>query len=80
MMCSRRTRGGGRDYPPLIGDYVGRRECHLESDWLFIYELEGENIIFECTGTHADFFSDLDRTIFPTRRIDESGRLKGKAN
>jgi mRNA interferase YafQ len=40
----------------LIGNFVGRRECHLESDWLLIYKLEEERIIFERMGTHADLF------------------------
>ncbi|MGH8569739.1 MAG: type II toxin-antitoxin system YafQ family toxin, partial [Gammaproteobacteria bacterium] len=44
-----------RDHP-LIGNYVGRRECHVELDWLLIYKLEGKDILFERTGTHADLF------------------------
>ena len=40
----------------LIGNCVGRRECHLESDWLLIYKLEEDRIIFERMGTHADLF------------------------
>ena len=40
----------------LIGNYEGRRECHIEADWLLIYKLDGERIIFERTGTHADLF------------------------
>jgi mRNA interferase YafQ len=40
----------------LHGEYVGRRECHLEPDWLLIYKLDGEDIIFERTGTHSDLF------------------------
>lgn len=40
----------------LIGNYVGRRECHIEPDWLLIYKLDGADIIFERTGTHADLF------------------------
>ena len=40
----------------LIGNFVGRRECHLESDWLLIYKLEEDRIIFERMGTHADLF------------------------
>jgi len=40
----------------LIGDYVGRRECHIESDWLLIYKLQGQTIVFERTGTHSDLF------------------------
>lgn len=44
-----------RDHP-LIGNYKGRRECHLEPNWLLIYKLAGETIIFERTGTHSDLF------------------------
>ncbi len=40
----------------LSGNYVGRRECHLESDWLLIYKLEGLEITFERTGSHSDLF------------------------
>ncbi len=41
----------------LIGNYVGRRECHIESDWLLIYKLEDDSITFERMGTHSDLFS-----------------------
>jgi mRNA interferase YafQ len=44
-----------RDHP-LIGNYKGRRECHVEPNWLLIYKLAGEGIIFERTGTHSDLF------------------------
>lgn len=40
----------------LTGNYVGRRDCHIESDWLLIYKLEDEFIIFERMGTHSDLF------------------------
>ena len=40
----------------LIGNYRGRRECHVEPDWLLVYKLESAEIIFERTGTHADLF------------------------
>ena len=40
----------------LIGDYAGRRECHIEADWLLIYKLEEDRIVFERTGSHADLF------------------------
>lgn len=40
----------------LIGNYVNRRECHIEPDWLLIYKLETEGIIFERTRSHADLF------------------------
>ena len=40
----------------LIGNYKDRRECHIETDWLLIYKLGGDRIIFERTGTHSDLF------------------------
>ena len=40
----------------LIGNYKGRRECHIEPDWLLIYKLEDSETIFERTGTHSDLF------------------------
>lgn len=40
----------------LIGNYRGRRECHIEPDWLLIYVPEEEAILFERTGTHSDLF------------------------
>jgi mRNA interferase YafQ len=40
----------------LIGNYAGRRECHLEADWLLIYKLEKDRVIFERMGTHTDLF------------------------
>ena len=40
----------------LVGNFVGRRECHIEYDWLLIYKIEGTRIVFERTGTHADLF------------------------
>lgn len=40
----------------LAGGYHGRRECHIEPDWLLIYKIAGDEIIFERTGTHSDLF------------------------
>ncbi len=40
----------------LVGEFAGRRECHIEADWLLIYKLQGDVIIFERTGTHSDLF------------------------
>ena len=44
-----------RDHP-LVGNYRGRRECHLEPDWLLIYKALVDEIIFERTGSHSDLF------------------------
>ncbi len=40
----------------LVGPFTGRRECHLEPDWLLIYKLSDDEVIFERTGTHSDLF------------------------
>jgi len=40
----------------LIGNWQGRRECHIESDWLLIYKPEMGRVVFERTGTHSDLF------------------------
>ena len=40
----------------LVGNYHGRRECHLAGDWLLIYKLEGNTVIFERTGSHSELF------------------------
>jgi mRNA interferase YafQ len=40
----------------LSGNYIGRRECHIESDWLLVYKIEDMRIIFERTGSHSDLF------------------------
>jgi mRNA interferase YafQ len=40
----------------LAGNYKGRRECHVEPDWLLIYKTTTDTIVFERTGRHADLF------------------------
>jgi mRNA interferase YafQ len=41
----------------LIGNYKGRRECHLAGDWLLIYKLEEDMVIFERTGSHSELLN-----------------------
>lgn len=41
----------------LIGNYKGRRECHLAGDWLLIYKLEEDVVVFERTGSHSELFN-----------------------
>lgn len=40
----------------LIGNFVARRECHIESDWLLIYRITEDSVYFERTGSHSDLF------------------------
>ena len=41
---------------PLIGNYSDKMECHIEPDWLLIYEITDELVILYRTGTHSDLF------------------------
>lgn len=40
----------------LSGKLAGRRDCHIESDWVLIYRIDGDRLIFERMGTHSDLF------------------------
>jgi mRNA interferase YafQ len=40
----------------LTGNFTGRHDCHIESDWLLIYKKTKEHIIFERMGSHSDIF------------------------
>jgi mRNA interferase YafQ len=40
----------------LTGQYKGTRECHIEPDWLLIYELTESELVLVRTGTHSDLF------------------------
>jgi mRNA interferase YafQ len=42
----------------LQGKYAGSSECHIEPDWLLIYQIDDEakEVYFVRTGTHSDLF------------------------
>ncbi len=40
----------------LVGNWQERRECHIESDWLLIYKIEKDQVIFERTGSHSELY------------------------
>jgi mRNA interferase YafQ len=48
-----------RDHP-LVGDWLGYRDCHIEPDWLLIYKIDQEeaSLTLARTGTHADLFEN----------------------
>jgi mRNA interferase YafQ len=41
---------------PLHGEFEDCWECHLGFDWLLIWRVEGQDLVFVRTGTHADLF------------------------
>lgn len=40
----------------LKGNYVHCWECHIEPDWLLIYQTTAEELILIRTGSHSDLF------------------------
>ena len=54
----------GEELPPkykdhaLTGNYDGCRECHIQPDWLLIYQITETNLILYLTrtGSHSDIF------------------------
>lgn len=40
----------------LVGNWKGHRECHIEPDWLLIYQIDGNDLVLKRTGTHSDLF------------------------
>ena len=41
---------------PLKGNWKGRRDCHIESEWVLIYKISKDELLLERTGTHSDLF------------------------
>lgn len=42
----------------LSGNYAGTRECHIEPDWLLIYEIRDDVLVLILyrIGTHSELF------------------------
>lgn len=42
----------------LSGKYAGTRECHIEPDWLLVYEIRNEVLVLMLyrLGTHSELF------------------------
>lgn len=43
----------------LLGNWKGFRECHIESDWLLIYRVNGQALTLTAsrTGSHAEILN-----------------------
>lgn len=41
---------------PLSGDWISYWDCHVEPDWVLIYQVTDEAVFLARTGTHADLF------------------------
>lgn len=42
---------------PLKGNYINRRECHIEGDFLLIYRTSEDTLYLERLGSHSDLFN-----------------------
>jgi mRNA interferase YafQ len=42
----------------LTGEWTGVWECHIEPDWLLIYEVTATEVLLIRTGTHSDLFME----------------------
>ncbi len=40
----------------LVGNWSGHWECHIEPDWLLIYQIIDDVIYLHRSGTHSDLF------------------------
>ncbi|MBP6739566.1 MAG: type II toxin-antitoxin system YafQ family toxin [Leptospiraceae bacterium] len=62
LFCIMRKLSHGRSLDPknknhfLKGDYKDMEECHIEPDWLLIYQRNETKIAFLKTGSHSDLF------------------------
>ena len=56
------AKGGTRDVKhrdhDLTGNYKGTRECHIEPDWLLIYEIRGDVLVLMLfrLASHSELF------------------------
>jgi mRNA interferase YafQ len=43
---------------PLHGEWNGSLECHIQGDWVLVYEIDSNarKVTFQRTGTHSDLF------------------------
>lgn len=59
-----RKLGAGETLPPefkdheLVGNWKNHRECHIQNDWLLIYQISENILVLELTrtGSHSELF------------------------
>lgn len=44
-----------RDHP-LSGHWKGYRDCHVEPDWILIYQVSEDILTLARTGSHSELF------------------------
>ena len=58
LACGEKLDSKYRDHD-LTGNYKGCRECHIEPDWLLIYEVVDDILVLMLyrTGSHSNLFN-----------------------
>jgi mRNA interferase YafQ len=43
---------------PIHGEWEGSRDCHIQGDWVLIYEIDkaARTVTFHRTGSHSDLY------------------------
>ena len=59
LLCEEPLSDQHKDHA-LTGNYIGFRECHIQSDWILIYAVSNTELILTAsrTGTHSDLFDE----------------------
>ena len=55
-LCARQDLEARHRDHPLVGNWLGSRECHVEGDWLLIYQVDGDTLALLRSGTHSELF------------------------
>ncbi len=40
----------------LSGNWKDHRDCHIEPDWILIYQITADDLYLERTGSHSELF------------------------
>ncbi len=58
LLLSGKPLPGNCDDHPLVREWEGYRECHIEANWLLIYKIVNNRLYLVRTGTHEYLFRD----------------------
>jgi mRNA interferase YafQ len=39
---------------PMTGNWKDHRDCHIKPNWVLIYRIDGDLIVFVRTGSHSE--------------------------
>jgi len=58
MIIDEKTLPPERNNHPIHGKWEGAFDCHIQGDWVLIYEIDpaAHTVTFHRTGTHSDLF------------------------